>query len=199
MSVDSDTTAQRHPVIRKAQRIIGHQLILRDTCAADAEFILQLRTDPRKSRFISPTHPELLKQVAWLEHYATTPDEAYFIAENEAGEKFGTVRIYNADGDRFCFGSWIMKHEAPLTHAVESVLIIYHYALDGLGFNRSYFAVRKANRSVWNFMEKFGGVRTHETDIDYWYETQRAPVEASFERLAQFLPHGIRVIHDSLS
>ena len=190
---------QPNPVIRKAQRLIGYKLILRNTSVADAEFILRLRTDPKKSRYISPTHPDLLRQIQWLEQYAQNPDEAYFIAEDTSGEKVGTIRIYDADGDRFCFGSWIMKEGAAATHAAESVLMIYHYALDVLGFNRSYFAVRKANRSVWRFMEKFGGVRSRETDMDYWYETQRTPVLASFRRLAHLLPNGIRVIHDPLS
>ena len=92
-----------------------------------------------------------------------------------------------------------MKNGAPATYAVESALMVYRYALDELGFNRSYFAVRKANRSVWRFMEKFGGLRTRETDIDYWYETQRAPVLESFRRYAHRLPNGIRVIHDPVS
>ncbi len=187
------------PALRKAQRLIGHQLILRNADTTDAEFILQLRTDPKKSSFLSATHPALVAQIAWLEHYAQNPNTAYFIAEDSAGDKVGTVRMYDAVDDSFCFGSWIMKEGAAVTYAVESVLMIYHYALNELAFNRSYFAVRKANRSVWNFMEKFGGVRTSETNVDYLYETQRAPVLASFQRLAHFLPNGIRVIDDSLS
>jgi RimJ/RimL family protein N-acetyltransferase len=168
--------------------------VLRNADVGDAAFIVQLRTDPAKSRYISATSPEVAEQIAWLEQYAQNPREAYFVAEDQAGERAGTVRIYDAEGDRFCFGSWVMRPGAAISHAVEALLIIYHYALEELGFNRSYFAVRKANRSVWNFMQKFGAVRTHETDLDYWYETGRAPVLASFERMASLLPNGIRVI-----
>lgn len=187
------------PVIRKAQRLIGNQLILRNAGVGDAGFIVQLRTDPQKQRFISATSADLAQQMAWLEQYARVPQQAYFIVENLAGDKIGTIRIYDPVDDSFCFGSWIMMDGVPATHAVESVLMVYHYALDELGFNRSYFAVRKANRSVWQFMEKFGGARTGETAVDYLFETQRAPVLASFQRYAHLLPEPIRVIHDSVS
>lgn len=181
------------PVIRKAQRISGHQLNLRNANASDAAFIVQLRTDAQKRRYISATSPEIAEQVAWLEHYVHKPGDAYFVAEDNRGERLGTIRLYDAIEDSFCFGSWVMKAGAPAASAVEALLMVYHYALDGLGFNRSYFAVRKANRSVWRFMEKFGAVRTCETDIDYCYETQRAPVLASFARYAYLLPEGIKV------
>ena len=187
------------PVIRKAQRLIGNQLILRTADVGDAEFIVRLRTDPQKQRFISATRADLAPQIAWLEQYARTSQQAYLIVENRTGDRIGTIRIYDPVEDSFCFGSWILKDGAPVTHAVESVLIVYHYALDELRFNRSHFAVRKANRSVWQFMEKFGGTRTGETDDDYLYQTQRAPVLQSLRRYAHLLPDPIRVIHDPVS
>ena len=180
-------------VIRKAARLIGHQLILRNADISDAEFILGLRTDAKKARFISPTSPELLQQMAWLQQYAQAQNQAYFIAEDMQGEKVGTFRIYDPVGDSFCIGSWIMREGVPAAYAVESLVMLYRYALLELGFNRSYFAVRKANRSVWRFMERFGAVRTGETGIDYLFETQRAPVEASFQRYASVLPNGMQV------
>lgn len=192
-------SAPTNPVIRKAQRIIGHQLSLRNADIRDADFILQLRTDPQKRRYISATSPQLAQQVAWLTQYAHKPGDAYFIVEDLNSVKMGTIRIYDAVDDCFCFGSWIIKSGAPISHAAESLLMVYHYALDVLGFNRSYFAVRKENRAVWRFMERFGGVRTHETELDFWYETQRAAVLESFQRYTYLLPEPIRVIHDPVS
>ena len=194
MSTAGTATMHRPmPVIRKAQRLVGNHLILRNADVGDAEFIVRLRTDPQKRRFISATSPENAPQIAWLTQYAGNPDDAYFVAEDTNGDKVGTIRIYAPVEDSFCFGSWVMKDGALISHALESLLMVYHYALDELDFNRSYFAVRKDNRSVWRFMERFGGVRTRETDIDYCYETQRAAVEASFRRFAELLPNGITV------
>ena len=187
------------PVIRKASHIIGNHLVLRDANAGDAMFILQLRTDPRKKRFISPTSLDLTRQIAWLKDYESAQDQAYFILEDKTGDKVGTIRLYDAAGDSFCWGSWILREGVPANYAVESVLVLYHYAMETLGFNSSYFAVRKANRSVWRFMEQFGGVRTGTTDVDFLYEAKRESVLQAFCRYARILPRPIRVIHDPVS
>jgi RimJ/RimL family protein N-acetyltransferase len=178
---------------------VGHDLVFRDADVSDAAFIVELRTDERRKRFISPTSPELARQVAWLTAYRVSRDQAYFIVEDRRGGRAGTIRLYDAVGDSFCWGSWIMRPGAPVNYAVESALILYRYALHELGFSRSYFAVRKANRSVWRFMERFGARRTGEGDIDYFYETTRASIERSFQTYARFLPHPIRVVNDPVS
>ena len=181
------------PVIRKARRLIGHKVILRNAEVSDAEFLVRLRTPPQKRRYISATSTEVAPQVAWLKKYAQRADDAYFVIEDLHGDRTGSIRLYDPLDDCFCFGSWVTIAGAPVTHAIEALLMVYHYALDELGFNRSYFAVRKANRSVWRFMESFGGVRMRETDIDYWYETQREAVLASFKRYAHLLPDGVQI------
>lgn len=182
------------PTIRKVRAILGNLYRLRDAKVQDAAFIVSLRTDEKKRRYLSVTSPEIAQQEVWLERYARDDTQAYFVIETAAGEPQGTIRMYDQRDDRFCFGSWVIKAGAPVACAVESVLMLYHYALDILGFSRSYFAVRKANMSVWRFMEQFGAHRSGETDIDYWYETERESVERAFVRYARFLPQPIRVI-----
>lgn len=183
------------PVIRKADRIVGHHLALRNATVADARFIVELRTDAKKSRFISPTSSEVTAQERWLGRYADDDSQAYFIVEDGAGAPLGTIRMYDARDDSFCFGSWIMREGSPVACAVESILILYQYALLHLGFARSYFAVRKQNRSVWQFMERFGAHRTGETDVDYLFATEREPVVSSFSRYARYLPEPIRIVN----
>ena len=199
MSAHGGVAMASVPKIQKAHQLVGNQLILRNAGVDDAAFIVRLRTDPKKRRYLSPTSTEIAHQVAWLAQYAQAADQAYFVVAEKTGAKVGTIRIYQPFDDSFCFGSWVMQDGLPATYAVESLLIVYHYALDTLGFNRSYFAVRKANRSVWRFMERFGGVRTGETAVDYLYATQRQPVEASFKRHAALLPTPVKVIHDPVS
>ncbi len=187
------------PSIRKAQRITGNQYVLRNVGAGDAGFIVALRTDAHKRRYISETSAALAQQIEWIKQYKRDANQAYFMIESMSGEKAGTIRMYDPHDDSFCFGSWIVRHGEPAACAVESILMLYHYALDVLGFSRSYFAVRKPNRSVWHFMEQFGAQRTGETAIDYLYQTERAPVLGAFRRYAKFLPHPIRVIDDPVS
>ena len=187
------------PTIQKANRIIGNHLVLRNANAGDAEFILQLRTDPSKQRYLSTTSPDLARQIAWLRDYENAPNQAYFVVEDKDADKVGTIRLYDPVGDSFCWGSWILRAGVPATYAVESVLMLYHYAMENLGFRNSYFAVRKANRSVWRFMEQFGGVRTGVTELDFLYEAKRESVLQSFRRYSRILPDPIRVFHDPVS
>ncbi len=182
------------PVIKKASLILGQNYRLRDATISDAEFILELRSHEFKKKYISETSHELDEQVRWLENYSSKTREAYFVIETRLGAPLGTVRIYNPKGDSFCFGSWVTKPAAPVACAVESVLIVYHYALDCLGFARSYFSVRKPNRSVWGFMERFGGSRVGETEQDYLYETDLESVKRGFLRYARYLKSPIQII-----
>ena len=175
------------PQVRKAKRIIGRTLVFRDVTTSDAAFILSLRTDMRKAKHLSSTSPELDSQVVWLKGYAGKTDQAYFIIENLAGELLGSVRLYDPQGDSFCWGSWILKDGAPQSAAIESALIVYAYAIDHLGFKQAHFDVRKGNESVWRFHERFGAVRVAETDHDYLYKIGQKEISAARQRYKRFL------------
>lgn len=181
------------PLLRKAKRITGKSLVLRDATTSDAAFILAMRTDSRKSRHLSSTSPELGKQVAWLEAYAHAQDQAYFIIEDTIGEALGAVRLYDPQGDSFCWGSWILKDGAPQHAAIESALIVYAYAVDHLGFSNAHFDVRKGNESVWRFHERFGAKRVAETHHDYHYQIGTKEIRTARERYKKFLPEPLTV------
>lgn len=167
--------------------------MLRDVTAADAAFILRLRTDERKSRYLSKTPAALNAQIRWLNEYAQVQDQAYFIIQDYAGEPVGTVRLYDPREDSFCWGSWILKDGAPQTAAIESALIVYAYAIDHLGFKRAHFDVRKGNESVWRFHERFGAKRVGETDQDYLYEIDSIAIDSARRRYHKFLPQSITI------
>lgn len=176
----------------KPRRVTGHKLAFRDAAPADAAFILSLRTDPSKSRHLSATSNDLAKQAAWLEAYGRDDSQVYFLIEDAADEAVGTVRLYDARGDSFCWGSWIIKDGTPGTYAIESALMVYHFAR-GLGFTRAHFEVRKDNASVWRFHERFGAVRTGETEHEFLYAIPAEAIAASLDKYSRYLPQGIRV------
>lgn len=181
------------PRIRKAARIEGKTLVFRDATPADARFILSLRTDQRKARHLSRTAPELDRQREWLKQYASRENEAYFIIEIRSGEPLGTVRLYDPQGESFCWGSWILKDGAPPHAAIESALMVYGYALDHLGFNAAHFDVRRGNERVWRFHERFGAQRTGETGDDYLYRIDRERIDTSRNRYRRYLPEPVKV------
>lgn len=176
------------PLLQKAKRLIGKNLVLRNATATDAAFILSLRTDRRKSKYLSYTSPEIEKQIQWLKNYADRSDQAYFIIEEKSGGEIGVVRLYDEHGDSFCWGSWIIKNNAPQSAAIESALIIYAYAISHLGFNQAHFDIRKDNKKVWKFHERFGARRIGETADDYLYQIDLKEITASLRRYEKYLP-----------
>ncbi len=180
------------PISIKADYVIGKNVVFRNANEGDAEFILQLRTNPIKGRYLSPTPSDLDLQVDWLRKYAKDNSQAYFIIEDKGGERYGTVRLYDQRDDSFCWGSWILREGSPSGFAIESALMIYYFALD-LGFSRSHFDVRKGNESVWQFHERFGAVRVAEADSDYLYAISLSAIQKSISRYKKYLPNGIEV------
>ncbi len=180
------------PILVKADFVIGKNVVFRNANEGDAEFILQLRTNPIKGRYLSPTPSDLELQVDWLRKYAKDNSQAYFIIEDKGGERYGTVRLYDKRDDSFCWGSWILREGSPSGFSIESALMIYHFALD-LGFGRSHFDVRKENESVWQFHERFGAVRVAEADSDYLYVISLSAIQKSISRYKKYLPNGIEV------
>ena len=181
-----------NPCIRKAKRVIGKTLAFRDATPADAAFILLLRTNEKKGRFLGATTPDLDAQQAWLQGYAQATDQAYFIILYQ-DQPIGTVRLYDARDHSFCWGSWILKDGSPSQAAMESALMVYAYAVDHLGFTAAHFDVRKGNDRVWKFHERFGAQRTGETEMDYLYTLDLDAIHASRQRYAKFLPAGVSV------
>ena len=170
----------------------GRTLVLRDATVADFAFILGLRLDEGKSRHLSRVEPDLGAQQAWLERYAAREDQAYFIIEHQ-GEPIGTVRLYDPQGDSFCWGSCILAQGSPASAAMESALMVYAYAVDHLGFTAAHFDVRQGNERVWRFHERFGAVRVRETAMDYWYRLDLPAIQSARRRYAKYLPGGVVV------
>lgn len=182
-----------HPVkLLQAARVTGKTLSFRNACVDDAAFILSLRTDGEKSRYLSAVSAELADQQAWLERYSKADDQAYFIIEYK-GRAIGTVRLYDPQGASFCWGSWILINASPSQAAIESALMVYAYAIDCLGFSSAHFDVRKGNERVWKFHERFGAKRIGETALDYLYQLDLPSIQAARKKYAKFLVGGVGV------
>ena len=182
------------PRLRKAERLTGERLVLRNAALTDAAFIHGLRLDTSRNAFMSATPPALAAQQAWLTAYAQDDEQAYFVIEDATGHSLGTVRLYDARGDSFCWGSWLMRPGAPVSAATESALMVYAYA-SHLGFRRAHFTVHEDNLPVRRFHERFGAQAQGRQGDQIVYALEASAMRASMARLARFLPHGIRELH----
>jgi hypothetical protein len=101
----------------------------------DAEFIVNLRTHPKLSRFIHKTDVDIEKQKHWIRNYKEREKagkEYYFIFLIE-GKSVGLNRLYNIEEDSFTSGSWVFDPDAPFESSIASALITRIIAFDLLG------------------------------------------------------------------
>ncbi len=173
--------------IRRVPRVRGRSIELRDVTVEDADFILSLRLDPKRSQFLSPVAADVGRQRAWIRDYLQSEGQAYFVITSLAGEPLGVVRLYDAEGDSFSWGSWIMKEGAPVTAAMETALLVYRLGL-GWGFDAAHYKVHRDNHSVLKFHEMFGAQRVGQEGDEILLHIGREAIESALKRYARYLP-----------
>lgn len=153
-----------------ANSLVGTYVTLREVSYDDIDFILSLRCDEKKAKYLHKTEYNPEAQKDYLKAYFEKKDEWYFISLNKEGEKIGTYRIYDIKGDSFCFGSWLMIDGVSPVESFETDFLVRMYGFNDLGFNKIHFDVRKDNKKVWRYHMSLGAVLVGETDIDYLFE-----------------------------
>ncbi|MGM9994305.1 MAG: GNAT family N-acetyltransferase [Candidatus Avigastranaerophilus sp.] len=148
----------------------GKFVNIRDIEEKDAEFVLSLRCDKKKSQFLHKTDPDIQKQINYIRHYKTLDNEWYFIIENKEGKPIGTYRIYDLRQDSFCIGSWLMTDNSSLNEVIEGEYLSKIFAFETTGFNKFHFDVRKNNKKVMRFHKLMGAKIVSEDEIDYFFE-----------------------------
>ena len=158
-----------YPTILKSNFIESKNLIFRDVTENDAEFILRLRLNPSKKKFISNTSSKIEDQIKWINQYKSRDNEAYFIITNKEQKRYGCIRLYDSREYSYCWGSWLLEEGLPPLIALESAVNTYNYGIQ-LGFKEVRLDVRKNNTLVKNFHEKFAqAIKIDETENDIYY------------------------------
>ena len=137
--------------------IEGKNFRLRPVAIEDAAFIVELRNDPQRSRFINPISPRVADQEQWLEHYFARPGDYYFIIEHkETARPEGTISIYDLDANtkRAEWGRWVVRPGSAA--AVESAVLVYRAAFDVLGLEAVGCCTLVGNDRVISFHEACG-------------------------------------------
>jgi len=166
----------------------GKSIFLREVIEDDAEYILQLRTDPKKGRHLSATSSDLDSQKKFIANYSESLTDFYFVICDWMWKRLGTVRIYDIKGDSFCWGSWIISDSAPTSTAIESALLLYDFAFLSLHYQNSHFDVRKENDRVIRFHERFGAKITGEDECNLYFSYDLATYLKVRRKYAKFLP-----------
>lgn len=156
----------------------------------DADFIIKLRSDESKARFISKTDSDVNKQKLWIKEYKIrekNKQEFYFIAIDENNNAFATYRVYNIKEDTAEIGSFVSKpdYDIPI-NVIKVDVIIKSFVFSTLGFDQLNFEVRKNNKSVVNYHSKFKPTLVNEDELNYYYILEKELFNAGklkFEKL----------------
>lgn len=138
---------------------------------SDASFIVKLRSDEKRGRFIHHTDQDVSKQADWIKDYKereSRGEEYYFIYDID-GVPFGVNRIYNIEDDHCTEGSWVCLPIEDSSKSIASALIVRDIIFELLGFDYDIFDVRLENKKVRNFHKISGASLTGKTDIDALY------------------------------
>ena len=147
-------------------------LLFRFVRKEDAAFIIQLRTDPSLSKYLSSTSADLESQIKWIEKYQLreeNQEEFYFIALTKEGEQLGLNRIYNIEADAFEIGSWLYKPGLAFKTPILGDLCIRDFGFEKLSKRYCKFEVRKNNLSVVRYHKRFNPEIIDEDDLNYYF------------------------------
>ncbi len=137
--------------------LTGKAFSLRPVTDADAQVIIDLRTDPALNVFLNSTSPDLAQQLAWLQGYYNRPHDYYFaIVRNGHEPPEGFISIYNIDTDSKAgeWGRWIIRRGSLA--AVESAHLIYTCAFEQLGLSEIYCHTLAENTATVSFHDSCG-------------------------------------------
>lgn len=148
-------------------------IFLRYVNENDADFILKLRTDKNKSKFISATSSDIELQKRWVNDYKQREKkelEYYFIAYDENKEPFATYRLYNRTETMIEIGSFITKQNYlnPL-NAIKLDILMKEFVFEKLNYEKLNFEVRKRNSSVVKYHKEFKPIIIREDDLNYYF------------------------------
>ena len=170
--------------------IYGKNINMRTVTTEDAEFIYNMRQNQNKTKFLSKVTGTVDSQKEWIKNYKQREEEKkefYFVIESKDKEKLGLVRMYDFQDESFCWGSWLIKEDAPKTTAIESALQIYEFGFYSLGFEKSHFDVRKGNYKVISFHQRFGAKIVDEDELDYFFNFEKSDYEITKEKYKRYL------------
>ena len=159
------------------KKFTKYGITLRLVEESDSDFIVKIRTDIRKARFISETNSIVLEQKKWIKAYKTREilcEEYYIIAIDEDNEKFATYRLYNKTEASIEIGSFVScpEYNNPI-NIIKVDVLLKEYVFEALGFVTLNFEVRKKNTTVISYHKKFQPIKINEDEHNYYFVLEK--------------------------
>ena len=162
----------------------------------DAEFILKLRTDPIKGRYIGKTDDTLISQINWINSYKERERAGldYYFIYSFQGKPAGVNRIYDIYGTTFIHGSWIFSNEVPPFCSLAAAVIAREIAYEDLNLllEEDTSGIHQDNSSVLEVSRilgvEFTGVRNSEDGDFLTGRLTKEEFEKNKNKLLRIIP-----------
>jgi len=143
--------------MRHSYQLEGEAYRLRPIGDADADFIVALRGQDIRSRFLNRISLSVESQLEWLSAYYGRENDYYFVVEKKRDNTpEGLISLYDVDVrvGRAEWGRWIV---APASMAaLESVTLLLDFAFTRLGLAEVYSNTIAGNAAVNSFHDGCG-------------------------------------------
>lgn len=154
MKLESDFTLNRYGL---HVRLVNEE---------DAEFIVNLRTDPQLGMYLRKTSNDIDKQIEWIREYKKRElagMEYYFIYYRN-GLPIGLNRILNIRKDSWMGGSLVFKKDCGAGTPILAALIQYYIAFEILDKSVHFGKILKTNKKAIKYNRFLG--------VDFIYEDE---------------------------
>lgn len=166
----------------------------------DAEFIVNLRTNPVKARFISATSANIEDQRKWIRNYKERErnGEDYYLVYLYQGKLAGVNRIYDIESNHFIHGSWIFSDDVPPYCPLAAGIIARELAFETLGFEEEIDSagIHKDNQSVLQYVRTLGaeftGTRMYPMGEYYTSKLSKDTFEQNKSRIIRLFPKKVQ-------
>lgn len=131
---------------------------LRPVRIDDAAFIVELRSEKDRSRFLHPVSPRVEEQEDWIRQYLAREGDYYFVVEDaDTGRPEGTISVYDVSAEKKCgeVGRWIIRPHSGASYA--SLVLAWQVAFEALRLESFYSRTLVDNTKV-NTIVRFLGL-----------------------------------------
>lgn len=126
----------------------------------DAEFIISLRSDPNKTKYMITLTDEIENQIRWIQEYKEREREGldyYFIYSNDEGKSIGLNRLSHIDYNEKSgkASSWIAIEELKYEPII-MILLANEVVFNIIGIESTWGELHKNNNSAYKILKLFG-------------------------------------------
>lgn len=136
----------------------GGAFSLNPVTLEDAQFIVELRSDSDRAKYLNPTSVDVEKQKKWILDYFERKNDYYFkVTNNFTGKNEGLISVYDIEKEEGEVGRWILFKDSLA--ATESMLLIYKFAFNHLNLRKTFTRTLTENEKVVSFHDSIGANR----------------------------------------